>query len=136
MTKNAVGTVFTERFEQITKEVPFSDKWNNGTGYYDHACELVNLKPGELAKSYDQNTSRRIILIGTRFGTVVLFDRYSKQTDGGTYVTNAPTNWVLKQFMSNSAVGEAEAYRLLGSWKPENNLGYTIEELAKELAAS
>ena len=133
--KNAVGTTFTERYNQVTKEIEFDPKWCNGTGYYDHAVKAVKLEPGEVAKSFDTGSGRRMIFIGTRFGTVVVFDRYSNQIEGGTYVTNEPSNFVIKQFVPSSAVGEHSMYVLLGSWDIKTNLGATIEKMAKELAA-
>lgn len=134
-TKNAVGAIFTERYNQVTTVIDFDPKWANGTGYYDHAVEKVDLKPGEMAKSFDAGTSRRIILIGTRFGSVVVFDRYTNQGEGGVYVTNEPANFVIKQFVPSGSIGEHSMYVLLGSWGIETNLGKTIEKMAKELAA-
>lgn len=134
-TKNTVGTIFTERYEEVTTEIDFDPKWANGTGYYDYAVEAVELKPGEMAKSFDAGTGRRIILIGTRFGSVVVFDRYTNQGEGGVYVTNEPANFVIKQFVPSGSIGEHSMYVLLGSWGIETNLGYTIEKMAKELAA-
>ena len=134
-TKNAVGSTFTERYNEISKEIPFDPKWANGTGYYDYAVKMVKLEPGEMAKSFDTGTARRIILIGTRFGTVVVFDRYSNQGEGGIYVTNEPSNFVIKQFVPSSAVGEHSMYVLLGSWNIKTNIGYTIEKMAAEMAA-
>ena len=134
-TKNAVGTIFTERYNQVTTVIDFDPKWANGTGYYDHAVEKVDLKPGEMAKSFDAGTSRRIILVGTRFGCVVVFDRYSNQGEGGVYVTNEPNEFVVKQFVPSGSIGEHSMYVLLGSWGIETNLGKTIEKMAKELAA-
>lgn len=134
-TKNAVGSIFTERYNQVAVEIDFDPKWANGTGYYDYAVEAVDLKPGEMAKSFDASTGRRIILIGTRFGCVVVFDRYSNQDKGGVYVTNEPNEFVIKQFVPSGSIGEHSMYVLLGSWGIETNLGKTIEKMAKELAA-
>jgi len=80
---------FESAYEAIKTEVPFNLEWNNGTGYYDGAIMSgFGLRPGKLAKSYDPNSRRRIIFIGTRFGNLVLFERY---TDGknAIYVHNA-----------------------------------------------
>jgi len=134
-TKNAVGTIFTERYNQVTTVIDFDPKWANGTGYYDHAVEKVDLKPGEMAKSFDAGTSRRIILVGTRFGCVVVFDRYSNQGEGGVYVTNEPANFVIRQLVPRGSIGEHSMYVLLGTWGIETNVGKTIEKMAKELAA-
>ena len=82
---NLPGKIFQRIFQQIQNEIPFDPSWANGTGYLDGAVSHT-LPPGKMAKTID-NYDRRVILIGTRFGTVVVFDRYQGQTDGGVYVS-------------------------------------------------
>lgn len=76
--------VFQQFYEAIQPVVAFDPKWNNGTGYYDYAVKAdLGLKPGQMAKCESvAPNSRRIIFIGTRWGNVVLFERYSPKEDG------------------------------------------------------
>lgn len=127
---NQPGRTFQRRFQQIEREVPFDPSWSNGTGYLDGAIHFP-LPTGELARSVDLH-GRRIILIGTRFGTVAVFDRFVNQTDGGTYVLNKPASPVLDRIMTSTAIGGGEMMDILGGsgW---DNIGQTIEMLAREL---
>ena len=125
---NGSGLVFNKAWGEIEKEIPFNDTWKNGTGYFDNAVSMVQLTAGSIAKSTDDK-DRRIILIGTRWGTVVVFDRYTGQEEGGVYVTNSPRNKLLKLIISGSAVSETEMINLLGPWGDiSQNIGAVIEK--------
>ena len=133
----ANGKIFTEAF--LSEEVPeisYNPSWANQTGYLDYAVEGDNapvLVAGQMVKAIDPR-GRRIIVIGTRKGNVVVFDRYSGQAEMGTWVTNAPRTPIFQTLLSGSAVGEAEMVTLVGSWgNIQQNIGYTIEEIAHEL---
>ena len=135
----ANGKIFTEAFYNTTiPEVEFNSGWSNGTGYMDGIVEGQHapvLKPGQMIKSVDRS-GRRIIVIGTRKGNVAVFDRYARQEQNGTWVTNAPTGPIFQTLLSGSAVGEAEMVTLLGGWgNIQQNIGYVIEQIARELAA-
>ena len=128
---NYPGRTFNRRYQEIEREIPFDPSWANGTGYLDGAVHFP-LPPGDTAKSIDPH-GRRIILIGTRFGTVAVFDRFVNQTDGGTYVLNKPASPVLDRIVTSTAIGGGEMSDILGDLGLDN-IGQTIEMLAIELA--
>ena len=129
---NAPGRIFEQAYNSIKVNISFDSKWKNGTGYLNGAIK-VPLQPGELSKSVD-DYNRRVILIGTRFGTVVIFDRYKNQVDDGVYVSNKPDNYTFKVLMSGSSIGEGEMSLLVGPWGAlDENIGFTIEKLALDL---
>lgn len=73
------------------KEIPYNAKWENGTGYFDNAVygkDAPVISAGELVKSISTG-GRKIILIGTRFGNIVLFERYT-DPESDVVVTNQP----------------------------------------------
>ena len=127
---NYPGRHFSYRYQEIEREVPFDPSWANGTGYMDGAVHFP-LSAGEVAKSVDPH-GRRIILIGTRFGSVAVFDRFVDQTDGGTYVLNKPRGPVLGRLVTDTAIGGGEMVDILGDHGVDN-IGQTIEMLAREL---
>lgn len=130
-TSNAPGRIFYKAYMAVDTIIPFDPKWCNGTGYFDGAVS-VPLKPGKLANSLDLNC-RRLIFIGTRFGTIVVFDRFVDQTDGGVYVTNHPNSTTIRTLLSDGSVGEGEMALLLGGWGIlEDNIGNAIEKMAAE----
>ena len=129
---NLPGSIFQRIFREIQTEVPFDPSWANGTGYLDGAV-YHPLPPGKMAKTID-NYDRRVILIGTRFGTVVVFDRYRGQTDGGVYVSNRPRSVAIDALMTGTAIGGGEMACVLGDFVP--NIGEMIEEIYAELTRS
>ena len=129
---NLPGSIFQRIFREIQTEIPFDPEWANGTGYLDGAVSHP-LPPGKMAKTVD-NYERRVILIGTRFGTVVVFDRYRGQTDGGVYVSNRPNSTTIDALMTGTAIGGGEMACVLGDYAP--NIGETIERIYNELTRS
>ncbi len=130
------GKIFTETYGKIRKEVKYDSKWMNGTGYFDGAVHMVKLGVGEMAKSKD-DVGRRIIFIGTRFGTIVVFDRYAEQIEDGVWVANKPNSRVLQELMSGTSIGISEMTTIMGSWGDlGDNIGHVIEDMANELKAA
>lgn len=126
---------FINTFKQITTVIAFDPKWANGTGYLDHAVKAdLGLRPGDIAKSTD-NDDRRIIFIGTRFGNVVLFERYSptKTTLSFKVVGNYPS--ALRGFYAGSmgigtALTDEGLEHLVDKSAPDKyNIGTALEEL-------
>lgn len=85
------ATIFNKAFNAIANTVPFSEEWYNGTGYLDHATQLVQLAPNERAVSTTTG-GRKVILIGTKQGTVAVFERYTGNDgrDDIVVVSNTP----------------------------------------------
>jgi hypothetical protein len=69
--------VFTDKFKSITKTLPFNIEWSDGKGgiLSDHP-EVASLKPGESLSSMTPG-KRRIIFLGTRYGTISVYDRFT-----------------------------------------------------------
>ena len=137
---SAQGKIFNKAFNSDEiEDIPFNPEWCNGTGYFDwsvEGSEAPGLTIGQMVKSKDEN-GRRMILIGTRFGNVVVFDRFVKQEDDGVWVFNAPRSKTIKTLIDSSAVGERDMITLLGSWGDfTQNIGFEIEKIAKELYPS
>jgi hypothetical protein len=83
--------LFDRKYEDIQKVIPFNPEWKNSTGYLDGAVEgpsMVQLEPGEEAKSYEEASDRKMIFIGTFLGPIVIFARY-KAAQNGIYVHNS-----------------------------------------------
>ena len=128
---NGPGRIFNTAFnDSELLECEFDQAWCNGTGYFDSAV-YVNLQPAEMRKCRDEH-GRRIILIGTRFKAIVVFDRFKGQEDDGVYVTNFKTNDLLGILLSGSSVGEQEMITLMGHWGLlQDNIGAKIERIAE-----
>jgi len=130
--------LFTIRYNQINKIVPFNPAWNNGTGYYNGAVsgeDAPLIPPGEIVKSVSPApNNRRILIVGTLLGNVVVFERY---TDGdksiivmNTTRTFSSTNLV----RSTGAVSLDDLTIILGDgdlFQPEVNVGTIISQIVR-----
>ena len=120
-------------FEKIQKTLPFNAEWENGTGYFNNAVfsQDIALAPGEMAKSID-TSNRKIVLIGTRFGNVVLFERYFGGKND-VITSNVPPE--VTDLFLNSSLGSKTSEEvielLLGQSFSSNpiNIGLKIEEM-------
>ena len=68
---------FATAFDSASKTVDYNSAWANGTGYLDFAVlgeSAPVLIPGETARSVCDK-GRRIVIVGTRLGNVVMFER-------------------------------------------------------------
>lgn len=123
--------LFNEVFDKVTTEIEYDAAWENGTGYLNYAVHGGNapkLPEGELAKATDPD-GRKIIIIGTRLGNIVVFERYSNKGDDAIYVTNAPSE--LKDFICSGRVNYESMVMLLGSgYNPnKDNIGKKLSKL-------
>jgi len=121
--KGALELAFEAAYNALDTVVEFDDRWANGTGYFDHAVNLVCLAPGEQAKSLSTN-GRRIIFTGTVFGTVVTFERYTPGT-GSMFVIarNIPAE------LNSVVPGGSLSLEWLSDYifDHEENLGHLVE---------
>lgn len=115
--------------------IPFDHFWlkgdyMNGVVTGDYA---PSLRPGAMFKSQD-GKGRRLIVVGTRFGNVAVFDRQPEQDLGGVYVTNAPKSSVISALFKSGSVDEWVMVIIVGAWNINENIGFLIETMAEEFA--
>ena len=93
------ASIFNAAFNAIAinpvNVIEFDKEWYNGTGYLDHATQLVQLAPNGRAVSTTTG-GRKIIFIGTKLGTVAVFERYTgnEGRDDIIVVSNTPPSMV------------------------------------------
>lgn len=123
---------FSEAFE-LAAEIPFRPEWANGTGYFDRAVRgsaAPHLEPGQLARCVSPE-NRRLLLIGTPIGNIVVFDRYTAN-EGGIFVANMPRA-VEHLLLQSNSIDDDGMVRLLGVI-PSDNIGFRLRTLAAEIA--
>lgn len=126
--------LFLERFNQLTQELEFNPKWSNGAGFFDYAVhgEHAPVVPRGTAMKSTAPGGRRLIIIGTRLGNVVVFER-TTATSGKTkphVVYNAPSmivnsGWI---YEPNRPLDEFSVENLIGS-DDHVNVGRQLEDL-------
>ena len=125
---------FNNRFEEIRatgKKLRFGARWKNGTGYLDGIVkdQAIGLGVGEQAVFVD-DYGRRAIVTNTRFGNVVVFERYAPKPEKDIVVVqNSPTEitYLLGPAMSRSLTEDAVA-GVVG-YVGLQNIGRRIESL-------
>jgi hypothetical protein len=84
-----IEQLFDSKYYSITNVIECNSDWTDGMGYFESAVELfkgcepgavVNLRPGEMAKSITPDY-RKVIFVGTHFGTCAVFQRYTGSSD-------------------------------------------------------
>ena len=125
---------FNTSFEEIRAngaELQFRASWKNGTGYLDGIVkdQIADLEIGQQAVFVD-DYGRRAIVTVTRFGNVVVFERYTPKPERAIVVVqNAPTEVthlfgpVLSRSLTEDAVSSIVGYVGL------RNIGLRIESL-------
>ena len=115
---------FEKQYNGIDKTVEFKTSWANGTGYMDNAVHDKEIN--EISKSIDTH-GRRMILIPTLLGNVVIFERY---TNSDVIVSNEPL--AIKKLVAgldvNTSLGEQELEFYLGTEWGVPHIGERLEE--------
>lgn len=134
---NTVSEMFNKAFDKINTRIAFSTSWKNGTGYLDGLVDAnVGLRPGECATLVD-DYKRRVLLIGSPVGNIVVFERYAP-TDAArseVIVGNYPSE-ITDMFGGMGGIGsrlEPEGFeRLFRS--PTWNIGQDLDTLTRQFA--
>ena len=68
---------FVDRFNEIKHEIAYNPKWCSDDGYFERVCYIPEFMVlAESFKTVDQD-NRKIIIVPSLFGNVVVFQRYS-----------------------------------------------------------
>lgn len=126
-----IQTLFSTAFEKAVC-IEFKEEFNNGTGYFDKLTEYP-VPAGEIRKTEDPY-GRRILLLGTILGTVVIFDRYSGQKDKDKIVLvyNAPISTTLNLILGGTNLN-ADILSEVISHDGENKLNDTLYGIMHEM---
>ena len=113
-----------------TETIPFNPKWSNGTGYFDHAVEGEEapvLAPGCIVKTATPS-GRKILIIGTPIGNVVIFQRYDDCED--IYVKNTTTFIEELGWFDSSRLDIRQMSIALGDYADgRDNIGFKIKRI-------
>ena len=128
-TKNEL---FDAAFEKA-RPIEFDKAWSNGTGYFDYATDS-DVAPkvgfGALVKCTTPG-GRRILIVGTRIGNAVIFDRYSDEKT--VFVYNMPTALHQGFGIDSGAISDETMLRLVGDDGTMRNIGHRLDDLYKAI---
>ena len=136
-TKMNANEFFVIIWNSISNVVNYNNNWGNGTEYLDNATE-VSVPKDEIFKFTDE-FGRKGVLIGTRFGTVVVFQRINNYLQSPV-VFNIPESRTIKTLMGRDNPLSLETLENITgmyaiSWRVcshGTNIGATIEAIAKD----
>lgn len=122
----ASKAIFDKAYEKANIELAFKGEWSNGTGMYDYVVYGAHapvVPIGQMARSSTPG-GRKLIIIGSRLGNIVVFERHvvaKKKVMNVTYAVQATSNvmqggWfshlVLDDYEMSLAVGEEDGYNI------------------------
>jgi hypothetical protein len=120
---------FHHAFESAP-DIEFNPKWANGTGYYDHAVkgpDAPKLEIGEIRRCISAApNNRKILLVGTFLGNVVVFQRYTDRED--IIVSNMP-DAIEVVTGCRGKLDEDKLFLLVGGL----NIGMRVNQLLREV---
>jgi len=117
---------FELALENITAVVPFDPTWANGTGYFDGAVDGLKLSIGEVVKSTCP-TGRRLIIVGTVLGNVIVFER--KAPGVGRFMLTYNSHEALNLMLGGSALTLAQFHMVVTSWDVNENIGTYLDNM-------
>lgn len=125
------------KFETIFndgKYVEFNPAWQKGSlgQPFKSAVQYEGLKPGEIQSTYCFEHGRYVVLVGTRFGNIVIYEAHGVANTNGVpiYAVNVSYPKELGPFVCTSSFSES----WLGFVKNKNsNIGYWIEDMFKSM---
>ncbi len=135
------NSVFSKAYDaETTKPVEFQSEWNNGTGYFDALVHAnLDLLPGELARAWTGDVNRRrVVIMATVFGNVVVFDRFTDNPaqPNPVFTFNAPSILSQLGFLESGALNGDALTKLLGDPKYPSlypNLGQQLGAIKSAL---
>lgn len=110
-------------------EIKFDPLWANGTGYLDHAVTGMHaplIEVGEMKRATDE-LGRIIVLIGTDFGNVAVFQRFPTG-DYGVVVQNTPSG-LTNLLGINGALSSNDIELLIGNGCGFSNIGKRLQSM-------
>ena len=123
--------IFTEAYNNpASTAIPFDEKWSNGTGYFDNAVygsTAPKVPFGSIYKSVTPG-NRRILIIGTRLGNVVVFDRY-QNSEKDVFVYNSTHVFAKSQWLRGNSLDDDDMGVLLGFDQTDENIGKRIDNI-------
>jgi len=122
----------SERFEEVyhyAEKMEYNSSWSDGGEYLSGAVKTP-LKSGVVMASVCPK-GRKILLIGTPVGTVVVFERYVN--NNGVYVQNTPCNSLMEILVGKGIMTPSNMNATIGEFEGEPNIGILLKDFLVEV---
>lgn len=118
---------FAKLIANVAFEIPFEPEWKNGTGYFDHAVDCY-VPEGRVVKSTCPTTNRRLVLVGTVLGTVVVFERYTPDI-GQPFILTWHAPKALRNFLGEPALTAERLDMIVCHYHTQTNISVYVDRL-------
>jgi hypothetical protein len=122
---------FSAVFNDASVEsIEFNSHWSNGTGYFDFAVygeHAPRVPPGKVVKCMTPG-NRRMVVVGTHLGNVVVFDRYAGN-ERGIFVYNTTSSIERTGYIRNHSLQDDDMVVILGDVCDSANIGERIKAI-------
>jgi hypothetical protein len=134
---NECKAIFDEAFERTAKSIEFNPNWSNGSGLFDFAVYGEHAPAVPAGSMYKAQTvgGRRMLIIGTKLGNVIVFERHIDHPKANTPVFCYQSTSIVAQggwFSDSLTLDEYELALAVGTDK-EPHLGRRIDILHSAL---
>lgn len=127
MSMSATHKSFVRSWENCENEMPYNHDWDNGTGYMNGLTTAkLDLPAGAMVRMRtSMPNNRRVLVIVTQMGNVVIFERYTGGGEDGDLVVQSTQT--VENIIGNGLItNERELTRLTGGqWN--KNIGEALE---------
>ena len=133
---NKVNQLFTAAWEKTEQTLEFNPAWADKLGHYDyavygeHAPKLAN---GTMVRSSTRG-GRRMLIIGTRLGNMIVYDRFTKQARGekdadkAVFYYNVPSAIAVGAWFGPTYLDEHDMAIAVGD-QYESHIGWRVNQL-------
>ena len=123
--------IFTSALTHVLDFTPYKSEWANGLGYMDDITKY-ELAVGEVIKSQHED-GRRVIIVGTAIGSVVVFERYALGHGPFVLVSHGPDS--LGFIIGAAGQLDIDTFqRILTHYNPRENIGNRLGRIEKVLS--
>lgn len=125
--QESFATVFDD---PAIEAVEFNSRWSNGTGYFDFAVygeHAPHVAPGKVVKCMTPG-NRRMVIVGTHLGNVVVFDRFAGN-EHGVFVYNTTSAIARTDLIRNNSLQDDDMFVILGDEFDRENIGQRIQAI-------
>lgn len=128
-----------KRFEnvmaRIDNSMAFDPEWRSSGNMYEGAVGL-QLPVGKVFKALDPKTGRRLILIGTDCGTVVIFEHNGRDKTGSKFALAYNADPALDFMLGGSRLSIAQFSLAITDYDIEENIGISLRRLIQQVNRS
>lgn len=118
---------FENVYDRITKVVSFEPFWRTNEGNRYANAVKFQLGVGEVAKTKDPETGRRIIFVGTDLDAVVVYERHGSSSKAQSFALVYDADGNLDFLLGGSFLSIAQFSLVVTDYDVRQNIGHSLQ---------